>query len=228
MGRIGFPQQSLPAVSGVTLTNEWHRYLHDLHQFSGLDAEKFPLYQDLVATMGDVIPDDVDGPDFMAISGGIKSWSFPSGETKSVHFSLQFPHGYLPDTRITPFVQWSPSDDTSGDVRWALEYIWAGVDVDFDTSAAMTITGTSASSQKPGRQQSMEFAIGTPPNTVNYIDPRVPGTNPKDKTVSSVFMGRLYRDGGNANDTYLGDALFFSVGLHYWNAAHGTVTTWPG
>lgn len=216
MGRIGFPQQFIPLSKDGKITDEWHRYFQDLHKFSGLDAEKFPLYQDCSISPLAMSVGPSDPATLVALSGGVLTYSFDPDALNQLYFSVQLPHGYLPDTKVLPFIQWCPSLSGVGNVVWGIEYTWAGIG--FTVPAAATLTKTAASPETAMKHAYTEL---------DEINPRVPSSNTKDKTISSCFFARIYRDGANSADNYKDPVFLLSAGIHYQNAAHGTVQPWP-
>ena len=130
-------------------------------------------------------------------SRGIYLYQFDdaaAGSEKEVFFSQQMPHAWA-STAVYIHVHWIGSvADTTAAPRWALEYAWkdlgqtfAGTTTVYTDGSNYTDVGTDADIVA-GKHYISKFAAITPGATQDAI--------------SSILIGRLYRDSADAGDTY--------------------------
>ena len=152
-------------------------------------------------------------------SRGVYLYSFDDaagGSEKEIFFTMQMPHAWKEGTPIRLHVHWVGAvSDTTADPRWGLEYTFKNLG---DTFADTTIV-YSAGTHFPGSED------GTPDPDVtagrHYLTPVV--TIIPDSTnnlLSSILIGRLFRNSANAADTY--NAVGAKVGLIYIDAHYET------
>lgn len=128
-----------------------------------------------------------------------------AGNEERVYFTIQIPHSYREGSDIDPHVHWVPEDNTGGNVRWALTYVWANEDTVF--GAETTIY--------------MNAAAGT--TTDMHIFSNFGDISGSGKTISSILLCSLSRNSSDALDTYNGkDAYLLEVDFHYLSDAFGS------
>ena len=130
-------------------------------------------------------------------SGGVKSFGFDGGaSTEELFYHLDVQHDYVSGTDMIFHVHWTPSTATEGDVKWQIEYQWveAGGTWPAPTAASSTV------------------AAGTVAWADKRADFTISGTG---HTYNSRILFRLFRNPADVADTYAGDAVLTSVGLHY-------------
>jgi hypothetical protein len=120
-----------------------------------------------------------------------------------MYFVVQIPHDYAEGTVIFPHIHWVPSENgASGPTvpRWGLQYTWANIRETFP--AYSTIYGTTAVPD--------EVLV----KDRHYLTPLGPisGTG---KTLSSMLVCRIFRDGDNAADNFAGLAGALEIDFHY-------------
>lgn len=145
-------------------------------------------------------------------SRGVYLYSFDDaagGSEKEVFFNMQMPHAWIqPGTSIHLHVHWVGAvDDTTASPRWALEYAWKNLgQVYADTTTIYVNThhsgGATLANITANTHYISEFSDITPDTTQNFL--------------SSVIIGRLYRDSADAGDTY--NAAGAKCGLLYIDA----------
>jgi hypothetical protein len=174
-----------------------------------------PLYSTKTGEAGSQ-PAWVKMKDNGAGSRGVYAYNFAGGTEQEVFFSVQLPHNWKEGSAIYPHVHWSPqTTGQSGTIVWGIEYTWVNYNAASPETFANTtlLTATSVSingTASAGRHLITAFALLTPDNT-------------QDK-ISSVLMCRFYRKGGDAADTYNGNAAVMSVDFHYEIDAIGSRT----
>ena len=131
------------------------------------------------------------------VSGGMKSFGFDGGaSTEELFYHCDVQHDYIAGGDMVFHVHWMPATATGGDVKWQIEYQW--VEAGATWPAPTTLTGTTAA--------------GTTAWSDKRTDITIPGVG---KTYNSRLMVRLFRNPADAADTYAGDAVLSSVGMHY-------------
>jgi hypothetical protein len=136
------------------------------------------------------------------------NWFKASG-VDEMYFVVQMPHDWAEGTTIHPHIHWVPSANGSGSVFWKLQYTFSKLGEEFP--AYDTKEGTT-----------------TVPNETlvkdrHYLTPlgEISGTG---KTISSMLICRIYRDGSHASDTYLGLAGALEIDFHYIRNTLGSRT----
>jgi hypothetical protein len=149
--------------------------------------------------------------DAAGTSRGVYLYSFDdanAGSEKEVHFTMQMPHAWDSGS-IKMHVHFVGAvSDTTSAPRWGLEYAWKEPGATFgDTTIVYsdgvnyTLTGTDANITA-GTHYISAFAALTPGTTADGL--------------SSILIGRLFRDSANAADTY--NAAGAKCGLLYIDA----------
>ena len=138
-------------------------------------------------------PDEVTlGP-----SGSMKSFAFDGGtQVEEMFYHIDVNHNYVAGTPAIPHAHWFQRTDGTGTVvfHWDVQWIDAGGPVVAPVAypcAAVDVNGTAWAEEQRS-------------------DATVPGTG---HTYNSRLCLRLYRD--PALDTYTGDVVLTSVGVHY-------------
>lgn len=140
-------------------------------------------------------------PGFVTLSGGLSCYGFDKASEEQLDFELQLPHGISTNTAygIDLHLHWTGTTAlTAGtsNVVWGLEWAMAKIGENY---SATTITN-----RVTNRLNSVRY---------HQISDLVRITNGFGE--STVIIGRLFRDGGNASDTYDGDAIGLSLDTHY-------------
>ncbi|NDP21333.1 MAG: hypothetical protein GZ091_09675 [Paludibacter sp.] len=134
------------------------------------------------------------------------TWTFADGSLKEVTFTVQLPHDYKEGSTIFPHVHWSSTAAPGTQrIKWVLEYQWVNHESSFAASSSSSESGF-ALAGVTGRSVAAYEHIITP------LGSGISGTG---KTISSVLVCRLYRDGAAADDTFTGDAFLLSTDFHY-------------
>lgn len=138
-------------------------------------------------------------------SGG-QIWYFRDAQgLETLTFQAQLPHGYKEGTDIFPHLHWTPRTTKAGNIEWNLDYTW--VNYDSTTPLAFPATTTSTVVETGGFTERTHHITSL--TTANA------GLNGSGKKVSSILICRLWRNSGNAADTYASDAGLLSLDFHY-------------
>lgn len=141
------------------------------------------------------------------VETNIFTWAFADAAVNEITFTVQLPHNYKEGSTIYPHVHWSSTTDPGTTrVKWVLEYQW----VNHQTSFTATTTSTESGFQiagVTGRSVNAYEHIITPISSAGLV-----GTG---KSISSLLICRLYRDGSAADDTFTGTAFLLSADFHF-------------
>ncbi len=167
-------------------------------------ADPHSVYEDLRVPFEGVGTAGVADPGYDAFvaataggTSGTYAYAFAAAAKESLFFSVQMPHNYKEGTDIQPHVHWSPTDGTTGNVKWSLIYTWANIGDPFPSLSTISVLATAG-----GTADTHQF------KSLGSID----GTN---KKISSMMMCHVYRDGADGNDTYAADAVLLEFDMHY-------------
>lgn len=145
--------------------------------------------------------------DAAGTSRGVFLYSFDdanAGSEKEVFFNLQMSHGW-DGGDIQFHVHWIGAvADTTATPRWGLEYVFKEPGAVFGDSTIVYATGNHLS----------EADITANKHYITLFTAISPGSTAND--LSSVLIGRLFRDSANAADTY--NAVGAKCGLLYIDA----------
>jgi hypothetical protein len=139
-------------------------------------------------------------------SRGVYLYSFDDAiesSEKEVFFTMQMPHSWA-QTAIVIHVHWIPyAAGSSQAVRWGLEYTWANVNSTYgNTTIVYTATNTAGdTSLVQNKHYRSEFDSITPTSSQNGM--------------SSILIGRLFRNSSNAADTFTNKAGLLYIDAHY-------------
>lgn len=130
------------------------------------------------------------------------NWFRTSG-IDEMYFVVQMPHGWEMGTDIFPHIHWTPAEngeDGPTVPRWGLQYSWVNVG---ETHSGYTyIYGTTTiPSEKLAKSRHYITPLGT--------------ISGEDKTLSSMLICRIFRDGDHSSDTFSGLAGALEVDFHY-------------
>lgn len=140
-------------------------------------------------------------PDLIDWVGNIKVYAFSPSSDEEVFFSVQVPHSYKLNSELRPHIHWSPTTTGTGNVRWCVEYIVAGVGEAFPGTVTTNCVNAAADGVDK-KHQIAEFDA-------------ISGTGSTWGDVSTMIHYRLYRDANDAADTYAGDAIGHEFDIHY-------------
>jgi len=150
--------------------------------------------------------------DAAGTSRGVYLYSFDDaagGSEKEVFFSMQMPHNWKEGTEVNLHVHWVGAvSDTDAVPRWGLEYAWKDIGETYGNTVivyANAVNHTAAGT---------DVSITAGKHYLSKFDPITPGADADG--VSSVLIGRLFRDCANAADTY--NAVGAKCGLLYIDA----------
>jgi len=135
-------------------------------------------------------------------TGAYINWFKASG-VDEMYFVVQLPHDWNEGTSIKAHIHWVPSQDgASGPTvpRWGLQYTWTNIGETFP--AYTTVYGTTT---VPSETLVKDRQYLTPLGTLDATG----------KTLSSMLVCRIFRDGDNGADTFAGLAGALEVDFHY-------------
>lgn len=134
---------------------------------------------------------------------------FTPNSTDLVAGVAQMPHSWKEGSTIHPHIHWNAAAAGAGNVLWRLEYSWVADEGSFTGTYATTLNNLVAS---PG--DGVLMISNFPLN-----DSGVAGTG---LLISSLFFWRLSRVGGDASDTFAGNARLVEFDIHYQLNSEGS------
>ena len=166
------------------------------------------VWNDYVVPMSVAKPSAVEAPTWEVFMDGLHAFNFAyesnASKEEEVEFVIQMPHDW-DGSAIYPHIHWSPENDNSGSVVWAIEYSWVAYNHEnpLEYPATTTITTTSASLSNDGHKHLIApFDFITPSSSQDAI--------------SSILIIRFYRNSSNSADTYYDSGAFaISFDIHY-------------
>lgn len=157
-----------------------------------------------------------NNPSWSEFTSGFGGLVFSSSNMNQVWVDFHIDHDIAMNTKIYPHIHWMPLTNSSGKVRWGMQYMIA-----------------------KGHGQG---SFNTTPTTI-YIDHVVASGSQYKHMVSevsdasailsaeiepdTVIKMRVFRDGGASTDTYSGSVHAWQADLHYQVARIGTVNRVP-
>lgn len=165
----------------------------------GLDDRWDDLRVEPVArTTGANAPTFEKWKDNGAGSRGVYLYSFDdaaAGSEKEVFFTIQMPHNWKVGTSIHVHVHWIGAvNDTTATPQWGLEYTWKDIGQVFGNTQIVY------------KAENIDGSGSTDPNVTAFkhylteFDEITPDAT--QDGVSSVLIGRIFRNSANAADTY--------------------------
>lgn len=170
----------------------------ELPQFTDL-----ALPATLINPVGPVSPPLLDNADGTLL--------FRSGQTDTVTFAYQLPHGYREGSDISFHVHWSKTSNAAGTVNWQYRYSWCDIG---DVTPGFSVLA-SGIVQVSDRDTAEVHAITRWPEIVGS------GHN-----VSSIVKVWLQRTSAAGGDTYAASARLISADLHYQQNTFGSIAEW--
>lgn len=149
--------------------------------------------------------------DAAGTSRGVYLYSFDdaaAGSEKEVFFTMQMPHAWDGGS-IEFHLHWVGAvNDTTSAPRWGLEYAWKEIGQVFADTTIVYSDGNNYN----GSGTSANITLGT--HYISKFATIAPGTSADG--LSSILIGRIFRDSANAADTY--NAAGAKCGLLYIDA----------
>ncbi len=147
-------------------------------------------------------------PTFAQVAGlgNLYLYKFGASTLDNLYCTIQLPHNWKEGTDIIPHIHWITEDSNAGNIVWRLEYSWANYNSTYSTS---TIVETTVSN-----------STGLKHNMATF--PTISGTG---KTISSIILIRLSRNGTAAADTYASSVCLMDFDIHYQIDSLGSSTS---
>jgi len=141
---------------------------------------------------------------------GVKALAFEPNKVQEIFGTAQLPHSYKEGSDIFPHPHFMFEYPNELHVVWKLEYVWTNVNFSYGNT---TIGSRAISNTTTDKKH-------------NVADVPSSGLNGTDKSISSVFHYRLYRDGTDALDTFQGKVYLSEFDIHFQIDTMGSRTTW--
>lgn len=136
-------------------------------------------------------------PDVVPLSGNNKGYGFDGASTlEGLNCFIELPHRYKEGSDIELHIHYLRKAAGSGDVKWFADYSICPLTGNLVASKTVSVVKTVAA--------------------IDYCDVAtiaiIPGAGRK---ISDVIALRIYRNPADAQDTYAGDVIMTSFGIHY-------------
>lgn len=145
-------------------------------------------------------------------SQGVYLWMFNYNIEQEVYFTIQLPHGYKEGSTIFPHVHWTTAtgSPSGADVVWSLEYTTVAIGGTFSNTTTITATNILGSI--------------TPSGTFQHLISSFPAISGTGLGISTVIIGRLYRNVSHANDTFANPVGMLGFDIHIEKDTDGSRT----
>jgi Concanavalin A-like lectin/glucanases superfamily len=130
---------------------------------------------------------------------GVYAYYFDQDSVEELHFTIQMPHTWNVGTDLHPHLHYVGTDagETGNDVVWGLEYTVADV---FGTFGNTTIISDPDTAGAPYVHEIGSFSSDIDMSGITGV--------------SAMIVGRIFRDGSNASDTYDAPVGLLEVDFH--------------
>jgi hypothetical protein len=189
------PSGSISGLSIGTTENNTHFESDGTLVFSGSAT----VYKDLIIAANNLKPGASD-PTFAAFVDNIYEYRFDDGGTDELHGAVELQHDYKEGSDMEVHIHWSPTTTNVGGVAWRFDYTVANM-TSGSFPSSVTLTPISGSYTSGSVNLHQYTTLGTI-------------SNPTLK-IGAVIAFRIYRLGGDASDTFTGNAFLHSLGVHY-------------
>jgi hypothetical protein len=151
--------------------------------------------------------------DSAGTSRGVYLYSFDNAivaQEKEIFFTIQFPHSLNGDD-IQFHIHWvAESTASTSKVRWGLEYTWKEPSAVYgDTTIIYADTDVWGATGTTQNQHTITSFTGLSPTT-------------SEDGLSTILIGRVFRNSSNASDTYTGKVGLLSMDAHFQMARLGS------
>ena len=141
-------------------------------------------------------------------SQGVFLYFFSQTQEQELYFTTSLPHSYLEGSDIEVQAHFVTNSAATGTVRWGLEFIWQNVGDDYTDTAIANPPVDSVIPLNTGNQHYVQ--------TISNI-------NGSNKKISSVIIGRVFRD-ITAPDNYPSPVGLLTLEFLYQQAGNGSGT----
>jgi len=155
-------------------------------------------------------PDFAQFKDDGSSSQGVFIYWFDKTTEEEVYFTAQFPHAKQNASDIECHVHWVPkTTGASGEfVKWGLEYTWVDIDGTYGNTTIIYSDPTSAANATTSGDAAMTASK-------HYVTELGTISGSGITGVSSMLIGRVFRDAGDGDDDYDDDAGLLEIDFHY-------------
>ena len=160
-----------------------------------------------------------NAPELATFIGGIQAWSYSATSMNEAFSTSDLPFDWCPGTDLVYGIHWSPGNSTAtGTVRFGLEftYAWAygqGVSSEFGATTTIYIEPTVTVGEAYEHYLSFNQPAQNFPGSLAQQNMR--------------FLVRIFRDGGNAADTFPDPVFIIGTDLFYQTDRLGTPNKSP-
>ena len=188
----------------------------DYDNSTTIDDEGFPTfwgtaqnYQSVNISMMTAKSGGGNDPDFTqykdngAGSTGVYAYAFASNSEEELFFNLSMPRQWTESSDIGVNFNWvsNQTGSSTQNVKWGIEYTWANQGELFGNTSTAT-----ANDRIPSDSRVL---------TDTHYRTEVDVIDGAGKDINSTLICRVYRDGGDASDTFPYDAFLLDIDFHF-------------
>ena len=165
-------------------------------------------WDDITADLNGARVTGASQPSWSVFRSGIYAWEFSASTMNEVHITFHIKHDYAEGTKVYPHIHFSTTGTGTGVVRWGFEYTVAkGHDQEAFPESTTIYVNYDITSNK---QYQHLIAEASDADAFDAYE------------TDSLVLTRIFRDAGDAADTFGSTVHAFTADLHY--QADKTVT----
>jgi len=168
---------------------------------SELDNKETLGWDDIVADLSAGKAVGANAPTWAVYRDSIEAYRFDASTMNEIWITFHVKHDYSYGTNLYPHVHWGPSTTSTGVVRWGFEYTIAkGHDQEaFPASVTVYVNHTIATN-KQYQHIISEVSDG---DSFDGFEP------------DTLVLMRIFRDAGDAADTFPDNVFAFTADIHF-------------
>lgn len=161
-------------------------------------------WNDLVESV--LVRSGANSPSPTVFIGGITAYEFSPTTMNECFVNFHMRHDYIAGTMVYPHVHWSHIVDSTGVVRWGVEYSMARRN---DSTGVVTFGAT--------QTMYLEHNVALGETYQHEVTESADGTGIDGSILQedALVICRLFRDATHINDTYPDSVHLLSVDIHY-------------
>jgi len=172
----------------------WKRWFNNMeglvNYLRGPRALEITITLDAAKTAGVNDPTFSKVADDGAGSTGVFMYTFISNQERELFLNVHFGKNYVASSDLDIDLHWGPTTANAGNVVWGLEYIWVN-------------EGEAA----PANSTIVEAAVAVSGVAAEHQESNIATIDGTGKLPKSILVGRFFRNGADAADTYPDDAF---------------------
>jgi len=158
-------------------------------------------WEDIIADLSAGKAVGANAPTWATFRDGIEAYGFDAGTMNEIWITFHTTHDYKDGSMIYPHVHWAPNTTSTGVVRWGMEYSVAKGHDQEAFPASTTIY--------------LEHTISVDKQYQHIITEVSDGQAFDAFEADSLVLMRIFRDAGDAADTFPDSVFAFTADVHF-------------